>query len=412
VRESIPTLDQNWMGYAEMLDVEGYRTLEIEAGNVVAICEKGEGIAQTHKPYIGLTGIRDYQRFWEAMDKGRDEVIVTGECYGMRSLVSQGIKVYKFTWSDTGNLDALVRTREAYKEFDAPNILEKTNEAIWFVGGQVIKFSDDENFISNRVARAQELQGFVPEVTGSEPHMYRYPKVDGRVLSEVVTLPMFEQLLEYSKFFWKSHVLSSSEERDFCGTCIRFYRDKTKERVELFYERFGKQDGTEKINGLEVSTLNKLFNAINWDWLAAGQPGRFHGDFHFENILYSEATPYFTFLDWRQDFGGSLTIGDLYYDLAKLLHGLIVCHEIITRDLYKVEWNKDEIRFDLLRRHILVECEQFYMRWLAINGYDARRVKVIAALIYLNIAALHHYPYCLLLYALGKEMLKNNLEMT
>jgi hypothetical protein len=31
-------------------------------------------------------------------------------------------------------------------------------------------------------------------------------------------------------------------------------------------------------------------------------------------------------------------------------------------------------------------------------------------LIYLNIAALHHFPYSILLYGLGKKMLKNEME--
>jgi hypothetical protein len=35
---------------------------------------------------------------------------------------------------------------------------------------------------------------------------------------------------------------------------------------------------------------------------------------------------------------------------------------------------------------------------------------VLTALIYLNIAALHHHPYSLLLFALGKSMLKSEME--
>jgi hypothetical protein len=43
--------------------------------------------------------------------------------------------------------------------------------------------------------------------------------------------------------------------------------------------------------------------------------------------------------------------------------------------------------------------------WLGEAGYDKRKVWTLTALIYLNIAALHHHPYSLLLYALGKSML-------
>lgn len=410
VRGGIPLPDHNWMGYAELSGFEQYRTIEVKDGQVKAICDKGVCKTDTHKPYIGLAGISDYKTFWEAMECGGKEAIAAGESHGLRSLLDKGIKSYCFTWYDTGTPDALAQTREAYKESDAPNILEKANEAIWFVDGQVVKFSDDERFIANRVARARELQGFVPDVTGAKPHMYKYPKVNGWILSEVVTLPMFEQLLDYSKDFWKPCTLNSSEERDFRATCMRFYRDKTKKRIELFYKNFGKQDGVEKINGLEVPTLKKLLDTIDWDWFAAGQPGRFHGDFHFENILYSETAAHFTFLDWRQEFGGSLTTGDIYYDLAKLLHGLIICHELIAEEHYWIEWKVDSICFDFHRKQVLVECEQYYSKWLSLNGYDQKKVRILTALVYLNIAALHHYPYSLLLFSLGKQMLYRELE--
>jgi NDP-sugar pyrophosphorylase family protein len=416
VREPIPALDQNWMGYAELslLDLEQYRTLKIETGKVTTICEKGKGSGKCsehiYKQYIGLAGIMDYRRFWQTMEEGRDEAIVAGEVYGMCNLLNIGVKAYQFTWYDTGNPDVLTKTREAYKELDAPNILEKANEAIWFVGDHVIKFSDDKHFIANRVKRADALKDFVPKVTESRMHMYCYPKVEGKILSEIVTLPLFDKLLKYSRIFWEPSILSLSEQKDFNNVCMCFYRDKTKERVELFYKNFDKKDGTETINGINVPTLDDLLDILDWDWLTQGQVGRFHGDFHFENILYSEEDKRFIFLDWRQDFGGYLDVGDIYYDLAKLNHGLIISHELIAKNMFSIRWDNDTICYDFHRKHILVECERKFEGWLKQNGYDDRKVRIMTALIYLNIAALHHYPYCLLLYALGKIMLKQELE--
>ena len=410
VKGAIPPPAHNWMGYAEVTEIKQYRTLKVSSGWVKAICEKGIGKTGSHKPYIGLAGIYDYKTFWAAMEQGGKEAIAAGESHGLRGLLDKGIQARCFTWYDTGTPEALAKTREVYAVPGAPNILEKANEAIWFVDGQVIKFSDDERFIANRVARAREIAEFVPKVTGSTPHMYRYPKAEGKVLSEVITLPMFEALLKRAKIFWKPHTLNVAQKKDFRSVCMRFYRDKTKERVKLFYKNFSKRDGVEAINGSKAPTLEKLLDAIDWDWLAAGQPGRFHGDFHFENILYSKIAPHFTFLDWRQEFGGSLTTGDVYYDLAKLLHGLIICHELIARDCYQIEWKTDSICFDFYRKQVLVDCERYFDQWLTQNGYDKKKVRVMTALIYLNIAALHHKPYCFLLYALGKSMLKQELE--
>ena len=283
------------------------------------------------------------------------------------------MNAHGFTWYDTGNSEALALAREIYREPDAPNILEKANEAIWFVGDKVIKFSDDKEFISNRAKRAQELQGFVPEVDGVRGHMYRYSRVEGRVMSELMTLPLFAQLLEYCKLFWTTKTIIPIATNSFNAVCMKFYRDKTFERVKLFYKNFDRQDDVESINGLPMPKLETLLNAINWEWLAAG---------------------------------------DIYYDFSKLLHGLIVSHKLIAGNFYSVEWSAGKIVYDFHRKQILVECERYFERWLEIEGYDKKKVRVLTALIYLNVAALHHYPYSLFLYGLGKDMLAQEMKDT
>lgn len=409
VDEAIPAPDENWMAFAEASDIRPYRTVETEEGRVIGISEKGEGTPATHKPYIGLAGIRDYEKFWSAMSSGGIEAIETGEAFGLRQLLPSGIHAHRFTWYDTGNPDALARTREHFRCPEDPNILDKANEAIWFIGQTVIKFSDDRKFIANRVKRVSELEGYVPQVTGAGKNMYRYAKVEGKVMSDVVNLPRFKRLLEHSQRFWKRKTLSGEAEQAFRQSCLKFYRDKTYERVDLFYKNFSRCDGTESINGIPMPTLGSLLERVDWNWLAEGLPGRFHGDFHFENILCTEDER-FVFLDWRQDFGGDLSTGDIYYDLAKLLHGLIVSHELIARDLFSVDWRDDEISYDVHRKQSLVECERYFDQWLTEQGYEIRKVRVLTALIYLNIAALHHFPYSLFLYALGKSMLHMELE--
>lgn len=406
----IPPPEKNWMGYANINELDQYRTLEIINDQVIDISEKGVGKISSHKPYIGLAGVADYAAFWSAMETGKFQAIQAGEAQGLRALLPRGIQAKSFVWHDTGNIIALKNAREFYRKPCAPNILEKSNEAIWFVDAKVIKYSDDEKFISNRVKRVKELEGFVPCITGSTTHMYQYLKVTGEVFSEAVSLPLFEKLLQHSSQFWEIKKLDFLDKQAFQDTCLRFYRDKTYERVALFYKNFSKTDGKEKINGIEMPLLKDLLDRVDWGWLADGLPGKFHGDFHFENILWSDSNQKFTFLDWRQDFGGDIVVGDIYYDLAKLLHGLIVSHELIAKDLYSVSWAPSEINYDFLRKQVLVECERYFVLWLEDNGYDTKKVLVMTALIYLNIAALHHNPYSLLLFSLGKSILKKELN--
>jgi choline kinase len=405
VRGKIPDLSRNWAGYAERADVSQYRTLRIENEHVVEICEKGAAHSDAHKPYIGLAGIVDYADFWEAMSSGGSDAVNMGEAFGLRSIAGRGIDAVRFTWYDTGNMEGLAAARVAYGSEGSPNILEKPNEAIWFVGNSVIKFSDDKKFIENRVKRARRLLDYVPHITAEKDNLYSYDKVEGVTLSGSINIPLFQKLLDWCRRFWVRSDLDASALVAFKKQCMEFYREKTFERIALFYDKFQKTDDAEVINGAAMPRLDEMLGRMDWDWLADGIPGRFHGDFHFENILYSEETGKFTFIDWRQEFGHSLDVGDIYYDLAKLLHGLIVCHELIARGQYCAEWKDGAIDFDFNRKQILVECEGYYFDWLTGSGYDLKKVRILTALVYLNIAALHHYPYCMLLYALGKQML-------
>ena len=405
VREQIPAPDHNWMAYGEREDLSQYRTLDVINGRVKEILEKGTG-RSTSKPYIGLAGIYDHTAFWKYMHEGDETAVLQGESYGLRELLHDGtITAYGLTWMDTGVPEELKQTKEFFHKKNDPNILEKANEAIWFIDGNVIKFSDNTRFISDRVKRGKILDNYVPSINGSSEHMYRYPMAEGEVLSKSITLPIFEKLLNISRDFWKPAELNPEQKAEFQKNCMEFYKTKTYERVSLFYKNFNKSDGTESINGIQMPTLREILDSIDWDWVACGNAGRFHGDYHFENILYDEKRDQFVFLDWRQNFGSSLEVGDIYYDLGKLLHGLIVCHELISLDEYEIEWNVDSIHFDLRRKWILTECEDFFMKWVSQNGYDAKKVRLMTALIFLNIAALHHYPYGLMLYALGKTML-------
>ena len=409
-KETIPQPDHDWMGFAQRVDLKPYRTLDIVGRNVADICGKGltgEGL----KAYIGLSGVFNYKEFWEEMNKGGGLAIDQGESYGMeRLLENNSLAAYEFTWFDTGNTESISITRKAYAQIDEPNILEKEKEAIWFVGDNVIKYSDDTDFIANRIIRAKELQGFVPDINQYRKNMYSYKKVDGEVLSDVVTLPIFEIFLKKCEAFWIPKKLTTDGRNTFKTSCLNFYKNKTIDRVNLFYKKFDQKDDAKLINGEQMPLLMELLDDIDWEWISNGQPVRFHGDFHFENILYSKVDKKLTFLDWRQDFAGDLSIGDVYYDLAKLMHGLIVNHGIIVSGHYDAKWENGQIEYKIFRKQNLVECEEKLCSWVTQQNFDLRKVKILTAIIYLNIAALHHYPYSLLLYGLGKKMLNQELR--
>lgn len=407
VTDNIPEPDQNWAGYANVEDVSQYRSFRLdENGFIKEVCPKGA--TGDVKAYIGVSGVKDYKIFWDSMHDGIIKgSIENGESYGLSFLTERSFKAFKFDWYDVGNPDSLKITREYFnRNIESPNILEKDGEAIWFVENKVIKYSADRKFIENRIKRVNYISGFVPEITGSSNEMYAYKKVEGEIFSKYPYVERFASFLNKMDEFWIKRKLSVEDERNFRKICLDFYRDKTFKRIKQYSDRFDYKDSEETINGRKVPKLIELLEKVDWNDISEGIAVRFHGDLHFENVLITNDTEKpFVLLDWRQDFGGILEYGDIYYDLAKINHGLIVCHELINQNLFNIKAAGKDIKFELMRKHNLVLCENYLKEYAKSHGYDNRKIEIITALIYLNIAPLHHYPYTLLLYYLGKSML-------
>ena len=110
-------------------------------------------------------------------------------------------------------------------------------------------------------------------------------------------------------------------------------------------------------------------------------------------------------LDWRQNFGKS-KIGDIYYDYAKMWHSLIVNHNMVKNNLFSVDDSNDmNIKIDIHRTLLDTQMEEELKG--IINPKNLGQVKILTALVFLNIAACHIYPYSKFLFYLGKYMLND-----
>jgi len=407
VTEDVPIPDHDWVGYADVHAGQDYRSVVLDSWDKAVVKDIGEkGVHIEAQSYIGICGINDYETFWSAMEIAvRQGTTNQGEAFALAYMVrNQPVMGRKFTWYDTGTTESLSYANKAFTKDDDPNILPKPTEHIWFCNGRVIKFSIDQDFIRQRVMRAQSLAGYVPKIDGSTTNMYSYKMVEGKVLSETITVSRFKDFLKWVENLWGPKQELTAKIR----TAYRqFYEAKTSSRVEEYFSRFGYQDVAQCINGTNVPTMAELLSRVDWEWISDGMPVVFHGDMHFENAL--DTGNNFCGLDWRQNFGSLSGGGDAYYDLAKIWHGLIVSHGLIRRGLYSVDIRGNNVSFELLRRQVLVDCERYLRSYLIDGGYDCLKTEVITALIYLNIAALHHQPYAEMLFHLGKLMLYNLL---
>lgn len=383
--------NKNYIVGSHKEDSSQYRTLNLSDGKLLKINEKGE--LGYDFSYVGICGIKDYKLFFDKLKNLIDtnfedisDVHVINEMLSNVEFEYQHLEHQQ--WFDIGNTAELNKTRKYYKgDID---VLDKRDESIFFFDDFVIKFFYDSKINNKRVLRAENLRGLVPNVTGHTENFYKYIKAEGELFSKSVNTKKFKSLLSWSK----QNLWTLYQDNNFKDKCYDFYITKTNKRIEQFLEF--KDDRIEFINGEMVPPVMDLINSIKIDWICNGIPSKFHGDFILDNII--ETKDSFVLIDWRQDFAEDLNVGDLYYDLAKLNHNLVINHDIVSKNLFSFEKNNCYI----LTNSKLNECREFLYEFINANGYDLKKVKVLTSIIWLNMAPLHEYPLNKFLFYFGK----------
>ena len=165
--------------------------------------------------------------------------------------------------------------------------------------------------------------------------------------------------------------------------CHDFYNVKTKSRVQHYLKRFETTDQPVIINDVPMPTVSEQLEAVDWKLICETiHWSGFHGDLHGENIIFNNGD--FKLIDWRQNFAGSSYLfGDAYYDFAKVYHGLLVNHGIVSRGGFEViERDKTNMVVSIDQKSNLVEAAQGLELWLMQNGFNVSKVKLLTGLIF------------------------------
>ena len=341
--------------------------------------------------YIGIAHVYDHLNFWKNLSTKADASPEAGETLGLDLENIELVEVAEGSWLDIGSIKGLAKAQEIFQS--DKNILQKQDEAIWFSNSMVIKVHNDHEFIQGRVVRGRELAPFVPEIIFSNSHTYCYKEVRGVELSKSLEISpsTFSSFLDFLWEFWtadQAGVLDKSTESQ--GPYLDFYREKTLARIESLLDRFPSLEKSCLVNGERVRSLSELCQAIPWELLATITRTRVHGDLHPENILATDDGS-FVLLDWRQDMAGSSgPVGDVYYDLGKMAHGLRVDHGVVKRGGYEVKSDGEDgvslsIEWAPGKRRALEVFREQIISW----GLSWTQVLLVEAIVYLNIAPLH-----------------------
>ena len=395
-------ISENWLGASKVSLEDSMNYCLVRGSKYLDQLFYGTG----NRAYVGMAGIYDYQDFWSSLENKeivKDEYQVIHGFDGLDK-----IRLIDFTWHDTGNNKAYYDTK---KVFNKEIVANKSDEAIFIDKGKVVKYFENPNRAKTRVERSKYLNGNVPEVRQIGENMYIYDYVKGKLLSDVFDENVLNKFLDFcqSKLFTSD--LPKTD--DFLNNCKDMYETKTKHRLESMIGT--DLDKIKTINGVEVESIKDLLDKIDWNrFYNNAKPSYFHGDLQPENIIYNSEDDKFFLIDWRETFGSSKEVGDVYYDLAKIYHALLINGNSILNGHYNYEVRIDKAYIDFYAKSNLIYFMNIFKQFCITKGYDWQSVELLGILQYLNICTLYNNfqegKYGKFLFLYGKYLLTKHLK--
>ena len=394
----MPHLDGNWLGIHPTSYPEKYSTVQLSGNDIIHYSNKNEN--GYDMAFIGLAGIWDYGVFWEQLEDN----IIEGEIVSAFKTPSNypTFKAKKLKWLDTGNLDDLNKTKEYLN--DKPLSLQKDNSEITYrEGNTFIKFTPNKSVLDNRIIRAKELGSKRPDNFKYTKNFISYKWQEGSTLYEI---DMFEV---YVKFLEELKSNISTQSPNSVEHIKKFYVDKTNERLNLFINKNNINYYVEShsINGIDYPSMESIFSKIDFKQFESNPfyPA-FHGDLQFDNIVYNLGQKKFTYIDWRESFGGYTDGGDIYYDLAKMYGGCIIPYDKMkNEDNITFVQGDYSVTYSYNVSSDLTKFKDVYEEWIINNGFDLNKVKLLTAIIFLNMSPLHDDKFSKMLWYKSIEML-------
>ncbi|MFA4960741.1 MAG: NTP transferase domain-containing protein [Candidatus Pacearchaeota archaeon] len=116
VIEEIPEPEENWLGVAEVANPERFCSVKIDEEGIISRIDDKVKNDNEHA-YIGLLGVKDYDIFWDALEKNK--TAIKGEIQvsnGLQALLKEGLKSKTFSWFDTGTPESYSHAMKNYPD--------------------------------------------------------------------------------------------------------------------------------------------------------------------------------------------------------------------------------------------------------------------------------------------------------
>ena len=374
---------ENWISLKDTNIPELYSTINIENGKITNLINKSEN--GYSKAFTGIFYMYDYKLFWNEFDKNVDENKEIVDVF--KNIKLFNFKPKEINLDDMGTSDLYFKLVEKY---EGKNLhLHKTKYEHKYMKNNIFIKAGAKEKIDKIFKRGEHLSGYIPKLIFKGEYFFTYEYFKGKTLYQINDKNV------YLKFFnWFEEIFCKKIEKNnnFKNDAYNFYNKKTMNRLKLIKSKFyfNDLDSVNKINNKSVLSIDKYLEKINWDNLTEIiSTKKFHGDLQFDNIVYNDKN--FKFIDWREDFGGNVEYGDLYYDLAKLYGGMTLNYlKMKDSNNYSYIKSGNNIILKNYKDEVLEDIKNNeFISFVKRNNFNLRKIKLLTAIIFLNMSPLH-----------------------
>lgn len=348
----------------------------------------------TSDEYLSFTGvmyIHDYENFINYVKTNNSKEIID-------AIKINSSAEHLNSWIDLGNIDYYKKELSKIQKYD----FTKTEEITYICNNKVIKWFDDETIARKKIEKIKNKSSIVPKNCSYKNNFLYYDFFNGNTLYSKHDVNILYRLLEWLN----TNLWNINLERNINIECDNFYRQKTILRINKFFEKYPTLEEVNYINGVNVKNWKYYFDSIDWDLLIFNNlPSFIHGDLQFDNIICNDFE--FKIIDWRHEFSLLIDIGDLYYDLSKLLGGFIINYSQIKENNFSLKIVNNCVNLEIPSIENVELYTNIVKEFILTNKWNLKKVELLIPIIFWNMAPLHAYPFDKFLWFLGIKLFED-----
>jgi NDP-sugar pyrophosphorylase family protein len=385
-------LTHNWIAVhpVDSKDAADYSWVEREGEELIRFHNKQPSLTAVDA-FIGLMYVHD-RKFIETLD-----LLSSKEVYEGFSLSDHNTSVHTVSdWQDFGTYEKWKRHNDIFEDVSFP----KPDELFYDDNNVIVKFSTNIALTEAKYNRSNMNINAMPTKVRMQGNFLAYDKKEGVTLYKALTPPrMYDFLSWVTSTLWKKDIAIQNQ----WDVAHRFYYDKTIDRLALFRIKYPTWTEPNRVNNTNVRTIDEYLASINFVEICNQSKFAFiHGDMQPENIIYNYIDKKFTAIDWRPDFGG-FPVGDIYYDIAKLVGGLYLNYERVkSNNITYSEGDTGDAHIEMLTVGDVSTHVNIIRHWVEKQNLSWTTVQTLVPIIYLNMAPLHEAPFDKYLIALSQ----------